>query len=214
MGSSHEQYLPDICTDIFLFTLYLRQSQSREGSEELYDRFVNLFDSMEGKAKAAGASDSDVWDVKYALAAFIDETVGWESRLELQLFGSNVAGEEFFGKLEQIKDAKGRDEVLEIYYLCLALGFEGQYVRRPEKLHSYITDFEQSVQSKRIEMLSPNGERPKEKTARQGGGIPAWIPWAFSAVGLLALGVTFILLRMGMVDWAGGVVGHIQRLFQ
>ena len=214
MNDSHERPLPDICTDLFLFTLYLRQSQDSGGSEELYDRLIGLFDSMEGAARASGISDVDIWDVKYALVAFIDETVGWESRLELEIFGSNVAGEEFFNKLEQIKSDKGRDGVLEIYYLCLALGFEGRYVRRPERLRTYLSDFEQSVESKGAAELSPHGGRPKEKAARRSGGIPAWVPWVFSAVGVVAVGVVFFMLRTQMVDVSGSVIGHIQRLFQ
>ena len=207
MKYSQEQPFPDICTDLFLFALYLRQSPSAGDPGELHDRLANLFVSLEERAKALGASDVDIWDVKYALAAFIDETIGWESRLELEFFGSNVAGEEFFTKLENIKSDKARDGVLAVYYLCIALGFEGRYVRNPEKLKTYVAEYGQSVQ---VDKLSPHGGRPKEKTARK-GGIPAWVPWAFSGIGIVALVATFALLRMQMVDWANGIIGHIQR---
>ena len=38
------------------------------------------------------------------------------------------AGERFFERLDKVRRAgEGKAELLEIYYLCMALGFEGKY---------------------------------------------------------------------------------------
>lgn len=90
--------------------------------------------------------DSD--DGKYALAAFIDEVVmssqwtdksDWMAKtLQWQYFGEHRGGEGFFNRLAEIRQ-QGSEKVdlLELYYLCLELGFQGMYrVFQTEKLTS------------------------------------------------------------------------------
>ena len=204
------QSLLDICSDLFSFMLYMRAAHYPEPMDALYDRIVTLFTSIEEKARSAKIPDMDIWDAKYALVAFIDEAIGWESRLELEYFGSNVAGEEFFSKLDEIKQAKARDQVLEVYYVCLCLGFEGRYVRRPERLRSYIADFQQTLQSRGIERLSPHGQIPQESIRRRRGGIPAWVPWVFTLVCIAAVVVVFVILKIRINHWAAGVISRVR----
>jgi len=79
-------------------------------------------------------------DVKFALVAFIDETVlspkhnfplrqQWEGQpLQLVYFEEHMAGMKFFERLEEMfKDVESNAEVIELYYLCLLLGFKGKY---------------------------------------------------------------------------------------
>ncbi len=214
MNGSRNQTLPDICTDLFSFVVYLREAGDLEQPPALYDKLISLFASMEEKARNSGVSDVDILDAKYALAAFADETIGWESRLELEYFSSNVAGEEFFNRLERIKKDKGRDGVLEVYYLCVSLGFEGRYIRAPQRLREYAAEFRQFLESREMEELSPHGERPKERTQRRRGGVPAWVPWAVTGVGVVAVGLVFALLKVRIVDWAAGVVNQIEILLR
>lgn len=203
--------LSNICNDLFLFILYLRQSRDLEQPDAIYNRSVNLFNSMEEQARGSNIADEDIQDAKYALAAFIDETVGWASRLEVEFCGSNVAGEEFFSKLEQIKEAGGRDGVLEVYYLCLTLGFEGRYFSRPERIQEYINNYQQISKSEAVKKLSPHAERPQETIKRQRrGGIPSWLPWAATAVGAVVVGFVSILLKLSITSWAGNVINQIQ----
>lgn len=60
--------------------------------------------------------------------------------LQLSQFGDHLAGENFFTRLEDLR-AQGAPRLpsLEVYYLCLLLGFEGKYrIEGGEKLH-YLT---------------------------------------------------------------------------
>jgi type VI secretion system protein ImpK len=78
--------------------------------------------------------------VKFAVVAFIDETVlspqnnfplrsEWERKpLQLVYFDVHLAGVKFFEKLNSLmEDMAENVDVVEIYYLCLLLGFKGKY---------------------------------------------------------------------------------------
>ncbi len=212
--SSRSQTLADVCSDLFSLGSYLRESDDSDRSDAFYNKAISLFNSMEGKARDLKIATGDIEDAKYALAAFIDEAIAWESRLEQQFFRSNLAGEEFFDKLEQIRENKTRTEVLEVYYFCLALGFEGRYVRSPGRLQEYIANLQQILNVKGDEKLSPSGVRPQETAKRQRGGIPAWVPWVLIAAGIVVVGVVVVLLRLRITDWAMGVINRIRSISQ
>jgi type VI secretion system protein ImpK len=65
----------------------------------------------------------------------------WERRpLQLVLFGDQLAGEHFFDKLEAARNAgANRINALEVFHMCLLMGFKGRYLLEgPEKL-KYLT---------------------------------------------------------------------------
>lgn len=87
------------------------------------------------EATDAGYSTADIDRALFATVAWIDETImcspwkgaeAWSRRpLQKVLFNTTKGGVEFFEHL----DALHSDEnmVREVYFLCLALGFEGRY---------------------------------------------------------------------------------------
>ena len=217
MGSkanvSRGQTLSDICTDLFSLVLYLQESRDSDQPDALHERIVSLFASLEEEARGLSIPDADLQDARYALVALLDETIGWASRLEQEFFKNNVAGEEFFNKLEQIEEAKGRNAVLEVYYICLALGFEGRHFRTPERLQASIEELRQILGQESVGKLSPHAERPQETILRS-GGIPRWLPWASAAAGVVVVVLVFVFLRIRIAGWASGVIGRIQGLLQ
>ena len=56
--------------------------------------------------------------------------------LQIKLFDTFNAGEEFFSNLSELRlRTTNNKDVLEIYYLCLSLGFKGKYqLQSPEIL--------------------------------------------------------------------------------
>lgn len=118
------------------------------------NRLLNQFD--EALYRADWKTD-DVKLAKYALAALVDEIImlsNWQDKLswmsktlQWQHFGEHNAGEGFFHRLTQLREA-GRDkhELLEWYYLCLAFGFQGMYrLHFPEKLSELMREVTQQV---------------------------------------------------------------------
>ena len=76
----------------------------------------------------------------FAVVAFVDESVlnlrlpvfaDWPRRpLQEELFGHHVAGEIFFKNLQELlgkNDSQDLADLLEVYLMCLLLGFAGRY---------------------------------------------------------------------------------------
>lgn len=92
------------------------------------------------EARNRGYSDEANRDARFATVAFLDESIlnlrsavfaDWARKpLQEELFGIHVAGEIFFKNLERLLgqvDSQPLGDVLEVYLLCLALGFAGRY---------------------------------------------------------------------------------------
>jgi type IV/VI secretion system ImpK/VasF family protein len=102
---------------------------------QLREELLRLLRQMVAKCRAAGISDSDTAEARYALVAFIDDRIlksNWVGRgewmnspLQLQLFHEYAAGENFFVRMRAIQQRNRRSPALEAFHLCLALGFTG-----------------------------------------------------------------------------------------
>jgi type VI secretion system protein ImpK len=91
-------------------------------------------------AAGRGYTGEDVKLAAFAIVAFLDESVltsrnavfsTW-SRMPLQeeLFGEHMAGETFFQYVQLLlsrRDSVETVDVLEVYYLCMLLGYRGRY---------------------------------------------------------------------------------------
>jgi type VI secretion system protein ImpK len=133
--------LPDYCAETLGFACQLQHSADPGDGAALRTKLAQLFEGLAGKAKEGGVDQANVWLAGYAVVSLLDEIVlnsdwplkeHWLGRpLQLQYFNSFNAGQEFFEKLQQVQQSAGSDlaklEVLEVYYLCLCLGFRGQY---------------------------------------------------------------------------------------
>ncbi|HEY2018734.1 MAG TPA: DotU family type IV/VI secretion system protein [Bryobacteraceae bacterium] len=92
------------------------------------------------QALAAGYNADDARYSTFAVVAFLDESVlnsqnpifaDWlRQPLQEELFGTHIAGEVFFQHLQQLlgkSDSQDLGDLLEVYFLCLLLGFRGKY---------------------------------------------------------------------------------------
>lgn len=78
--------------------------------------------------------------IKYVLTVLIDEVIifspwqyaeEWQAHpLEMELFGKSIAGERFFELLEN--DGYQDPELAELFFICLAIGFDRKIVRDTE----------------------------------------------------------------------------------
>jgi type VI secretion system protein ImpK len=94
----------------------------------------------EQQARNQGYSATDIKLAIFAVVAFVDESVlnlrlpifaDWPRRpLQEELFGHHVAGEVFFQNLQDLlgkNDSQDLADLIEVYLLCLLLGFAGRY---------------------------------------------------------------------------------------
>jgi type VI secretion system protein ImpK len=126
-----------------LLTGIVRMQAGRQritDGESFRRRTKSALQDVERDAIAAGYDGEDIRDTHFAIVAFLDSVVlhsndpvraEWERRtLQEELFGQAVAGVVFFEKLERFRarrDSERLADILEVYLLCLLLGFEGRY---------------------------------------------------------------------------------------
>jgi len=107
-------------------------------SNDLRPQIVKLLDDFERRAERYRFSSKITQVSKFALASFVDETVlsnnfnlkdEWEKNpLQLEYFGEHLAGNKFFEKLAaMLKQVDVTADAVEIYYVCMLLGFKGRY---------------------------------------------------------------------------------------
>jgi type VI secretion system protein ImpK len=122
-----------------IFDLILRlKSGIVAPSNELRPKIASLLTDFENRAERYRFSSKVTQVAKFALAAFVDETVlssnfnlknEWEKNpLQLEYFGEQLAGNKFFEKLAaMLKQIDVTADAVEIYYVCMLLGFKGRY---------------------------------------------------------------------------------------
>ena len=109
----------------------IENSQSLSPEEERL-RIRTLIDQAE-----ASVGKSPEWKLaKYGLVSWIDEMLvdsPWDGRewwsnnvLEMQLFNSRKAFDQFYVHAEEASTLRGKD-ALEVFYVCVILGFRGLY---------------------------------------------------------------------------------------
>jgi type VI secretion system protein ImpK len=164
-------------------------------SKEVRPYVEKLLRQLEDDAVTIQCHPSQVDDVKFALVAFFDETVlsldnsplrqEWAREpLQLVYFDRNWAGDVFFEQLnELLRDPAANADVIEVYYLCLLLGFKGKYSiglseGEDEDMLRDITS-EVSAKLRSVGRLSPNKLSGHWRVADQppeprGEWLPLW----------------------------------------
>lgn len=120
----------------------LRNTYSQPDPTELRERAIQQIRAFEQAARDAEVPRDQLAPAHYALCASLDDVVlntpwgssgGWAARSLVSSFHQEVrSGERFFQLLDQLKPNPGTYlPVLELMYLCLSLGFQGQYRLSP-----------------------------------------------------------------------------------
>jgi type VI secretion system protein ImpK len=128
----------------------LRGQVAQADVEALRRQTMQEVRSFEERARQAGIAAEDTMAARYALCTAIDEAVlntpwgsqsGWSSQSLLVTFHREAfGGEKFFQILERVNTEPQRyQSLLELLYLCLALGFEGKY-RLDDRGQSQLAD--------------------------------------------------------------------------
>jgi type VI secretion system protein ImpK len=163
--------------DVLALAIQLSQPKQLLPVDELQRRISALFEQMGRRFRDLGIPEEDATEVKYAICAFIDEQLfklqwpgrqAWLTRpLQLVYFNENTAGEGFYARLDGLRRQPHRANVLQIYYLCLELGFLGQHAVRPEGQRAVadVARGEVLRQLGNFETISPHGE-PRDPPMR------------------------------------------------
>jgi type VI secretion system protein ImpK len=156
------------------------ERQHITAAESFRRRTKGTLQEIERVAVAAGYDASDVRDTHFAVVALLDSVVlhsndpvrvEWERQtLQEELFGQRDAGVVFFDKLEHFsvqRDSPRLADILEVFLLCLLLGFEGRY---SGGLRGELDSITERI-SRRVEeirgnnrQISPAGSLPQTST--------------------------------------------------
>lgn len=197
--------LADLCGDLLAFALQLKRSSDPGDAEALRQKIDEQFRTLESRARQSDVPQEDVQQAKYAIAAFIDEMIltsswalkeSWADKpLQLAYFNDFSAGEEFYNKVEALRAAK-KNSALEVYYLCLALGFRGKYVdlqgmeKKKVLMDSVLREMRGASPAPGAGALSPSWQ-PPDALPGIVKNFPAW--FVAAACGLVIV-LLFILL--------------------
>jgi type IV/VI secretion system ImpK/VasF family protein len=121
---------------VFSFGLALDEkvtaNQASEAAAAVTARARELIDRAKAAAQADGKRPEQAEGATFAVVAWIDEIMARNPAyltgsipLQVSMFNTNNAGNEFFQHLSALK--QDQDEVREVYYHALLCGFVGQY---------------------------------------------------------------------------------------
>lgn len=216
-AESADERLAEQFAPCFTLILKLRSSDEFGDPEVLRRRIKDLLDRTEREALRTGVSPDDIQAAKFALVAFIDETIlssDWSRKdewmntpLQLDLYDRYDAGEAFFDRLDAFLDeARAHAEVLEIYYLCMALGFKGKYqIHEQEQLREIIettSDTLSKLRGSNAGELAPHGEPRGQVATEVRSKVPAWVIAAAAAL-------VGVLIYMGMYLYASSTAQEV-----
>src|SRR6202023_2566253 len=163
--------------EVFTAVVRLRYNrQAVQDAEAFRAQMRQALRVAEQEARSRGSSPEDVKQVIFAVVAFLDESVlssgnpvfaNWPRRpLQAELFGHQLAGEMFYQELQKTlnrSDSVETADLLEVYYLCLLLGFKGRYAAGGD-LRSIMASVQEKIRRVRgpSAALSPRGAIPAD----------------------------------------------------
>jgi type VI secretion system protein ImpK len=177
--------------------------------------------AAEQDAITRGYNAVDVRRAIFVIVAFLDESVlssqnpafgDWARRpLQAELFGHQIAGEMVFQELQKTlarQDSQDVADLLEVFYLCLLLGFQGRYAAGGRgDLLANMTAIKQKIQRVRgtpsflfsRAVLPPDAVRLSQTDVLR----PRLLKLA--AIGFCAAVVLFLLFKLLLISGASGL---------
>ena len=169
---------------------------------ELHADACALVDRLLTRAATAGYASEDARLMAYAVVALLDEVVmttdgplrtHWSSQpLQRVYFEESVAGESFFLHLARVRADPARSDVLRVFHLALALGFQGKY-RFANGQHE-LREMQGQVRAQLArQLVVPERLSPDLHVADRRAATLPTLPWRSLAACAVALGVVFYL---------------------
>ncbi len=194
----------------------LRTTTQPPNIDELRQRLVLAVQTFENDARKFGVDLESIAGARYALCTVLDETIAstawgsgvWGSRGLLVAFHNEASGgEKFFLILQRLtQDLRSNLDLIELMYLCLALGMEGRYrvvERGQEQLTALRERLQQLIATQRGSYepeLSPHWRGDAVKTHSPLRRIPLWVLAVGTAVVLVALQISYSMLLTEVSD--------------
>ena len=182
----------------------IRHTLKHPDPEGLRASLRQRIEAFEAAARAGGASEDTVAAASFAMGALVDESAastpwgaGWGAS----------DGEKFFDLLEQKgADPAANRELLEFFYVCLALGYEGRY-RSLSDGREALADMRGKLLEQLRQLRTPSdgelsgrwrGAQAPER--RPAGALGFWVAGSAAALLLAALYIGYSVSLGGRSD--------------
>jgi type VI secretion system protein ImpK len=191
----------DLMYDGFYMLFLLKNRHAPLAFADFRQRVLDFLIQFERGARKIDCSAEDIYHAKYAFCALIDETIlrsqfkirdEWQLQpLQLEHFGNQLAGENFFDQLERLRQQGATKlQVLEVFHMGLLLGFQGKYLLEGSEKLNFLTvrlgDEVAHLRGTRVD-FAPHALPPDRVAHALRNDIPLWAVGAvFALCGLLA----------------------------
>lgn len=197
-----------VCAPVLVQATQLTSGAALPSCPELRQRLIGALDRMVAEGRRFGVADADLAESRYALVAFIDEQVmrsDWQGRaewmshpLQLELYRENTAGENFFVRLRALLRSGSRPAAVEVYHICLVLGFSGAYASGGDA--GALEKFMRAARDQLRKAL-PDATKISPHVKPKGSVQAVRIGWA-PLLGIAAGGALLILLVTVGLGWS------------
>lgn len=214
-----------VLQEAFTVAVRLRANRQVAASADAFRAQIKqVLSAADRDARRIGYDGDSARLAIYAYIAFLDESVlnssqpmfaHWSQQpLQEEIFGDHVAGENFFRHLADLlarQDSDDLADLLEVFLLCLLLGFRGRYGANPGALHGITASVQDKIRRIRgnVHMpFAPAWALPQNEIAP--AGRDPWMPKLFialAATAALAL-IVWIVARFLL----GGATGDLETL--
>lgn len=187
----------------------------------------NALHSAMQEGTARGYASDDVSMAAYAVVAFLDESVlnlrnpvfaSWTGHpLQQEVWREDLAGEAFFKYLQGLmgrRDSVELGDILEVFYLCMMLGYRGRYGLAGSGELSAIA---RSVQNKIVRsrggmaLLSPLAQLPRDlPEPKAPDKWSKWLVWSAAGAAALCLAI-FVICKLVLINGSSqlqSLTGH------
>ena len=194
--------LVQAASPLLLLAVQLRNSVSQPDAAHLREEVIAQIRQFESHAQAAGIAPQTITAARYVLCTTLDESVmntpwgqqsGWAARTLLVIFhGESYGGEKFFVILDRLcADFTRHIDLIELMYICLALGFGGRYQIEAEgraRLADIQEDLYRRIKTQRppaADELAPHWKGLEDRRNPLVRYVPLWVIAAAGACLLL-----------------------------
>jgi type VI secretion system protein ImpK len=191
--------LVDLMYDGLVALSLIRNGVAPRADADLAAHMLRFLEECDAGARELGVPAAEVTAAKYAFCAAADEFIlrshlvlrdAWQKQpLQLRVFGDQLAGDHFFVRLEALR-ARGQAHLasLEVFHLCLLLGFEGRHAMDGDgKLAVLTARLGEDIARMRgaARLFAPHAARPDQIRNKIGRDRSAWLlTLTFAVVGL------------------------------
>jgi len=189
-------------SDFFGYVILFQSAPEtqRPAPAALRNHLISLLERFRQDAQAQKIPDAEIEHARFALVAWADEMIlahkwagldEWQRQpLQQVLFNTVRAGNQFYERVHQIR--AGEDQALEIFFFCLALGFQGELVTEPERRNALVAKMYETLYThRRVIPALERGELSApayswQFTDQQPGGrrITPIVAWMILGVGV------------------------------